>query len=208
MKSAVILAGGKSTRMGIDKCTVLFRGKPLIFWPYSVLKNLVDEVIISVSMGRNTSALGNFLGSEVKIVADEIADMGPILGMLSSFKSANGEYVACSPCDSPFLKEELYLKLFEHAKGADGAVPEIDGYWEPLHGVYKRDVMIEAIEKVVDLGKMKPTDVYDFLDIRKLTHDAVTAIDPDLVSFVNINSFEDLTRASSISIKVGNSKNR
>ncbi len=119
MKSGVILAGGKSTRMGIDKCTVLFCGKPLIFWSYKALRDVADEVIISVSKGRESSPLETFFGGNVKIVRDEKPDLGPLSGMLSSFKKAKGEYVILTPCDSPLIKSELYLKLFEMVNESD-----------------------------------------------------------------------------------------
>ena len=96
MKSGVILAGGKSTRMGIDKCTVLFCGKPLIYWPYAVLKDVTDEVILSLSMyGEKLPFKMLFGEGEIGVVRDEKPNLGPLSGMLSSFKKAKGEYVAC-----------------------------------------------------------------------------------------------------------------
>ena len=198
MRSGVILAGGKSRRMGIDKCTVLFLGKPLIYRPYKVLYEVADEVILSVSISREKLPYIEFFGEEIEMVRDETRDLGPISGMLSSFKRAKGEYVALAPCDSPFLKTELYLKLFEMAEGSDGAVPMVNGYWEPLHGVYKRETMIKAIERVLSEGKSRPIETYRYLDIKALTQDKIEDFDPQLKSFVNINSEKDLAEASSI----------
>ena len=204
MKSAVILAVGKSTIMGIDKCTVLFHGKPLICWPYNVIKNVVDEVLFSVSINRETTALREYFDKKVGIVIDEKPDLGPISGILASFRKAKGEYVALAPCDSPLIKIELYLRLFEIAKGHDGAVPLINAFWEPLHGVYKREAMIKAIEKILSEGKSRPIDTYKYLNIRELTEEEIKDFDPKLVSFVNINSLKDLVKASSILIKSRN----
>jgi molybdopterin-guanine dinucleotide biosynthesis protein A len=196
MKSAVILAGGKSTRMGINKCTVLFHGKPLIYWPISLLKEVVDEVIISVSMNNDASALKNYFKEDVSIINDEQSDFGPLMGILSSFRGAQGEFVALAPCDSPLIQVGLYERLFELARGNEGAVPMVNGFWEPLHGVYKRESMISAINKVIKNGKARPIDTYEFLNIQKLTQDEIMTFDPSLASFVNINFLSDLQKAS------------
>jgi molybdopterin-guanine dinucleotide biosynthesis protein A len=196
MKSAVILAGGKSTRMGINKCTVLFHGKPLIYWPVTLLKDVVDEVIISVAMNNEASVLEDYFKDKVNIVNDERSDFGPLMGILSSFKRAKGEYIALAPCDSPLIPAKLYERLFDLATGYDGAVPFVNGFWEPLHGVYKRETMISAIEKVIQIGKARPIDTYEFLNIRKLSQDEIMAFDPELASFVNINFLGDLQKAS------------
>ncbi len=198
MKSAVILAGGESLRMGIDKCTVLFHGKPLIHWPYNVLVDITDEVIISVSMKKKTSSLLKFFEGNVKIVRDKKLDLGPISGLLSSFEKAKGDYVAVSPCDSPFIKRELYLRLFDLAMEADGAVPYVNGFWEPLHGVYKRGVMIKAIKKILSEGKNRPIDTYEYMNIKHLPKDEIMDFDPNMFSFVNVNSFQDLLWSSGI----------
>jgi molybdopterin-guanine dinucleotide biosynthesis protein A len=200
MNSAVILAGGKSTRMGIDKCTVLFHGKPLIYWPVNILKEITDEVIISVSVNKDITVLKNFFKDEVSIINDERSDTGPIEGILSTFKTAKGEYIALAPCDSPLISIELYKRLFDMAEGYDGAVPMVNDFWEPLHGVYKRKSMISAIEKIIEQGKNRPIDTYEHLDIKQLNQDEIMQFDPNLASFININFFSDLQKASGIFI--------
>jgi molybdopterin-guanine dinucleotide biosynthesis protein A len=196
MKSAVILAGGRSTRMGLDKSSVDFRGNPLIYWVYAVFRDVADELIISVSGETDTIPIQRILEGEFKIVRDEKPDLGPISGLQASFTRARGEYVAVAPCDSPFIKRELYLRLFELAIGADGAVPEVNGYWEPIHAVYRRDAMIDAIKKALAEGKTRTKDTYGYLKLTKLEETTIKSFDPELHSFVNINSLADLAKAS------------
>jgi molybdopterin-guanine dinucleotide biosynthesis protein A len=202
MKSAVILAGGKSTRIGIDKCTVLFHGKPLIYWPVNILKEITDEVIISVSMKKDVTPLKNFFKDEVSIINDERSDYGPIEGILSSFKMAKGEYVALAPCDSPLILTELYRRLFDLADGYDGAVPMVNGFWEPLHSVYKREPMISAVKKAMGIGKNRPIDTYEYMNIKELSQDEIMQFDPNMASFVNINILSDLQKASGMLKKI------
>ncbi len=192
--------------MGIDKCTVLFHGKPLIYWPYKALRDITDEVILSVSKDKDASSLKTFFGDGVKIVTDEQPDLGPISGLYSSFKKAKGEYIAVIACDSPLVKTELFIKLFEISGGADGAVPFVRGFFEPFHGVYKRIAMLNALEKVIEGGKTRPKDTYEYLDIVKLHEDEILVFDPELVSFLNINSFSDLARVFGIFVGMRNKK--
>jgi molybdopterin-guanine dinucleotide biosynthesis protein A len=200
MRSGVILAGGRSTRMGIDKCTLLFQGKPLIYWPYILIKEIVDVIIISVAKGKDTGPLMRLLGDDVKFVEDEKPNMGPLSGIHSSFKEAKGEFVAVIPCDSPLVHEDLYTRLFEVAKGHDGAVPKVRSFYEPLHAVYKRSAMINAIEKVFAGGELRPKATYEFMEVVPLDEDEIKKFDPELHSFFNINSFSDIASASGIFI--------
>lgn len=199
MRSAVILAGGKSNRMEFDKCVVPFHGKPLMFWSYSVLRDLAEDVLFSISTDRDEGPLREFLGDDVTFVRDKEAGLGPLFGLSLSFKQARGEYVAVAPCDAPFIKAELYLRLFQLAEGADAAVPEINGYWEPLHAVYERKAMLGAIDKAISEGGTRPKDTYKHLEVRKMTQEEIQAFDPELLSFVNINTLENLENASDLS---------
>jgi molybdopterin-guanine dinucleotide biosynthesis protein A len=200
MKSAVILAGGKSTRMGFDKRKAKFRGKSLIYWSYKALKEIVDEVILSVAYDGEIPELESDFGKRVIIVGDDKPDMGPIYGILTSFKKVQNEYVAVIPCDSPFIKTELYIKLFELAQGFDGAVPMINEYWEPLHAVYRREAMLQAIDKTFAEGKRSISNTYKYMRIKELSENEIKDFDPMLLSFININSKKDLEVASKISL--------
>jgi molybdopterin-guanine dinucleotide biosynthesis protein A len=166
----------------------------------------VEEMIISVSCDEETTSLKRYFGENIEIVTDEKTNLGPISGILSSFKRISGDYVALSPCDSPLIKAELYQRLFKHANGFDGAVPFIGSYWEPLHGVYKKDAMISAIKKILTEGKNRFQDTYEYLNIREYTEDDIKDIDPNHYSFFNINSFQDLKKASSIYMRIRNEK--
>jgi molybdopterin-guanine dinucleotide biosynthesis protein A len=184
--------------MEFDKCMVQFHGKPLMFWSYSVLRGLAEDILFSISTNRDEGPLRENLGEEVRFVRDKEPGLGPLFGLFLSFKEARGEYVAVAPCDAPFIKAELYQRLFQLAEGADAAVPEINGYWEPLHAVYQRKAMLKAIEKAISEGGTRPKDTYKHLEVKKMTQEEVQAFDPDLRSFFNINTLQNLENASDL----------
>jgi molybdopterin-guanine dinucleotide biosynthesis protein A len=198
MKSAVVLAGGKSTRYGIDKALVQFRGKPLVMWVISALSDVVDEVILSISSEHDPSKFKELVGREVIIVKDEQPGLGPVSGLIPSISQASGEYVAVAPCDSPFIKTELYSLLFEKVQGYDGAVPFINNFWEPLHAVYRGKAYVQSLKKAQSQGKFRPVDTYSSLNIQKVTEEEVRNIDKELLSFFNINSIADHKKAEKI----------
>jgi molybdopterin-guanine dinucleotide biosynthesis protein A len=185
--------------MEFDKCTVLFHGKPMMFWSYSILKDLVQDVLLSISTDRDEGPLRKFVGDEVRFIRDEEAGLGPLHGMLLSFREARGDSVAVAPCDSPFIKPELYQGLFKLAEEGEAAVPEVNGYWEPLHAVYQRKAMVDAIEKVISEGGRRPKDTYRYLDVMKMSQEKVEQLDPKLESFVNINTLQNLENAAYLS---------
>jgi len=198
MKSGVILAGGKNRRMGLDKCMLEFKGKPLIMYSEAALRINVDEILVSVSQERDTAPLIKLLGEDIVLVIDEDKYLGPVHGMLSAFRRAKGDYVAVAPCDSPFIKPEFYKMLFELVQNYDGVVPMINNHWEPLHAVYERKKTISAIEQILSEGYNKPIDTYSILNIRKISLEEIVTFCEEFTSFFNINTKNDMMDALNI----------
>jgi molybdopterin-guanine dinucleotide biosynthesis protein A len=196
LRSGIILAGGKSSRMGkeIDKGLMDFSGKPLIVWVLEILSPVVDELIISLSEGKKSEYL-EIINVNVKVVEDIYPNIGPLGGLLSSFSKASGDYIAVAPCDSPFIVPKFYPLLFELAKDHDGAVPKLGKYYEPLHAVYKRKSTYHAMKKAFKIGKLKPIDAYQYLNLTFASEKHLGLIDPNLTSFTNINTILDLNNS-------------
>jgi molybdopterin-guanine dinucleotide biosynthesis protein A len=94
-------------------------------------------------------------------------------------------------CDMPFIVPQLVRLLLEHADGADVVVPLVRGFYEPLFSVYCRSC-VAAIERALDEGRFRVTSIYPELRIREIAEAAVRSIDPDLVSFTNLNTPKQL----------------
>jgi molybdopterin-guanine dinucleotide biosynthesis protein A len=179
--------------MGAEKALIRFRGRPLVLWPMSVLDKVAQELIISVSPAPSEGLLET-LGPSIIIVKDERHGKGPLHGLFSSFRVANGEYVAVAPCDSPFIEAGLFEMLFSRAEGRGGAVPMVDGYYEPLIAVYHRASFLDALERTIDGGKAKPVDTYPLMDLAFVDQQDILDAGLSLDSFVNFNVTEDLKR--------------
>jgi molybdopterin-guanine dinucleotide biosynthesis protein A len=181
--------------MGKEKAFIEFKGKPLLIWVFDVLKDVVDELAVSVAFGRKEDYSKRLEGidiSMISIVEDSYHFFGPLGGMRSSIPHLRGELVAVAPCDSPFISRALYPLLFEKAEDFDAAVPKIRNHYEPLHAVYRKEPMVTAMELTMKRGELKPIDTYRHLRIREVGENQIMKIDPEYRSFLNMNTVEDL----------------
>ncbi len=195
MRSAVVLSGGRSSRMGKDKGLIKLGGIPLVRLVAEVLADVADEVLVSVGRGRDTD-YSAVLPERFVLIEDEISNAGPLEGLICGLSGAKGDYVLVSPCDTPFLRMKMCEAMFTTAKGHDGAVPKTGArYFEPLHGAYKRASCLPAFCDVLLTGSRRPTEAYKSLDIAFVNEAALRSIDPDLLSFWNINSPGELEKA-------------
>jgi molybdopterin-guanine dinucleotide biosynthesis protein A len=180
--------------MGEEKGLAVLGGKPLISYVARTLESVADEIVIAVANGK-TGWYQEILGDEYIIAEDTRAGVGPLQGLITALRAANGDSVLVSPCDTPFLKVDLCESIVSLAKKRDGAVPRIGGNFEPLHGVYRRIRCLAAFEEAIEEGGQRPVDAYRMLDLEYVDEDIVRVMDPRLESFWNLNSREDLELA-------------
>lgn len=194
MKSAIILAGGHSSRFGgMDKSLFRIGNKTMVECIIDNLSGFVDEIIIAVSGVEQGERIISTIG-RASISYDSIAGFGPIAGILSGMESAKSEYVATVACDMPFVNPDAIELLFSLAEGYDGAVPKwADGNFEPLHAVYRRESMAIECERAIQRGENTIMAPLRALNVRYvLIEKDIQKIDAELRTFVNINTLEDL----------------
>lgn len=185
--TGIVLAGGKSSRMGSEKGLVLLSGKPLIWYAIESLAPVCDRIIIS----SNSDAYNN-LGFEV--VADEIQNIGPMGGLLSSLKKSTSEKNLVLSCDLPFAHSELLAYILHMSQGYDAAVPwQGNRHYEPLCAFYNTSVL-NAMEQFVMNQNYKLPDLFDNINIKKLIINNILPFYSDRL-FFNVNSKTDITQA-------------
>ncbi|MEZ5335027.1 MAG: NTP transferase domain-containing protein [Methanolobus sp.] len=119
------------------------------------------------------------------------------------FKRACGKYVFTVACDMPFLNSQLIDMMFDMVGEHDALIPVSEhGKKEPLHAIYNKDVMLEAVELSLDEGRrsiLAPVSLLD--DVLYLDADAIKAVDKDFKSFVNINTPSDMIKLDNWDLK-------
>ncbi len=136
--TAVLLAGGKSRRMGQDKATLLFRGSPMWQIQLQLLRELKPtELLVSAQ------ADPPWRPSDAKFVADAEPSCGPISGIAAALSRISNDYLIVLAIDMPFMTESYLRSLCERIEPGRGVVPMIENRAEPLATVYPRDAKAE-----------------------------------------------------------------
>ncbi len=183
-----VLAGGKSTRMGRNKALLPIRGQPLIVHIIERLNPLADEVLI-VARTPETYA---FLG--VPVVLDRYEGVGPLAGLQAAFAAAQGDLIMVVACDMPLVQQETFAYLLSLANDVDVVMPRIGGREEPLHAVYRPATCLPAVEKAIREGRKRLISFLPDVRVRYVDENALRRVDPELISFVNVNTPEEWKR--------------
>jgi molybdenum cofactor guanylyltransferase len=148
--SAVILCGGKSSRLGFDKFNIKVKGKPLYEVMAEELKELFEEIIIVTSKSKKLE------NKKYLVVEDLIAECGPMGGITTGLQYASSEFVFFIACDMPVINlqviKSFISKLSEEA--FDGVVGKNRGFIEPLYSFYSK-VLIDKLNKDILLGNFQ-----------------------------------------------------
>ena len=193
-RSALILAGGKGTRLGErEKALLVYKDKTLLENSIDVLGSVVEEVIVSVRDARQLKTFSKYAPC-IKLLCDHYKEKGPLSGMLEGMQAASGNYVFVVACDMPFLQKSVVEFLFQEAAGHDAAVPMWkDGKKEPLHAVYNREQLIPLIERsIFEENFHVMAAVSQLHDVRFISMDKIQLMDRQLSSFANVNTPADL----------------
>ncbi|MDD2319887.1 MAG: formate dehydrogenase accessory sulfurtransferase FdhD [Geobacteraceae bacterium] len=185
--TAVILAGGKSTRMKSNKALLPYSGELFIERIHRQLSALFPEVMLVT----NTPELYRFL--PCRMVPDEYQGLGSLAGIHAALKHSSTEYVFVVACDMPYLNSELLRQMVAKAQGCDVVIPESDGGYEPLHAIYRKSCL-PAMEEALQSGKIKIVDCFDWSKVSVVSRDEIVAVDPEFLSFRNINTPEEYFR--------------
>ena len=140
----VVLAGGRSTRMGEDKSRLVVKGVPLWERQASLLKEVaVQEVLVSGNMR------GPWAGSGFRVLEDDLPRTGPMAGIFSALRELPADFIVVVAVDMPCMDAGFLSSLLRQAiRQKVGVVPSVDGRWEPLAAVYTRSVLPLLNERI------------------------------------------------------------
>ncbi len=186
--SAIILAGGKSSRMGRSKAMLLFDGKPLIIHIVRTLERIFPDIVIVAAAGQDLPPL------PVALVRDEVAYQGPVGGIYYGLKAASRDVCFVTSCDVPFLNLPLISYLISQISDYDVVVPYYQERFQPLHAVYRRSV-VPLLQEQLRRGELRPISLYKKVRTREVREDEIRVFDPEGLSFLNMNTPEDYQNA-------------
>ena len=192
MKTIVVQAGGRSSRMGEDKALIQLAGTPLIEYVLDRIHGLADEILITTNRPEALAYL------DLRMASDEIPSAGALNGLKTALSAALGEMILVLSCDTPFVSRELIEHLLDRAHEADVIVPRRDDKYEPLQAVYNRAHCLPAVETALESGEQRMVSFYKKVHVLPIEEPTLSELDPSGLSFFNINKPEDLDHAKDI----------
>jgi molybdopterin-guanine dinucleotide biosynthesis protein A len=194
--SAIILAGGKSTRLGRDKASATLLGVSMLQRAVSRIEGLVGEMIVVRAAGQTLPDVET--SASLRVVEDVYADSGPLGGIYTGLSAITTPRAITVACDMPLLQPDLLAGLLLLASDFDAVVPTNDMYLpEPLCAVYTTRCL-PATHSQLGAGALKVALFLDMVRVRYVPPTEWRAWDPDGLSFLNVNREADLRRAESL----------
>ena len=195
--TAVILAGGMSRRLGRNKALEPFQGEPLIRRVIRTMGLLTSNIIVVANDDERVAELD--LPECTTPVIDEYPGKGSLGGIYTGLCAAPTEWAVFCACDMPFPSPQLYEALLAKRGSNNAVVPVVDGRPEPIHAAYSKPCLGPIREKL-NANELKISGFFDDVTVSYFAEDQVREIDPDLLSFFNINTQQDLERANRIAL--------
>ncbi|MBI4656441.1 MAG: molybdenum cofactor guanylyltransferase [Elusimicrobia bacterium] len=191
--SAIILAGGKSQRMQINKPFLRLGKVYLIEIVINKLKEIFDKIII-VTNKKNYSRMISLFGFGVKVLQDKVADKGPMAGLYAGLLSSEYPSAFVVACDMPFLNKSLIQYMADRRGHYDIVIPESAcGHFEMLYGFYTHNCLA-TIDNHLKKNELNLKSLLPCLNVRYISPEEIKKFDPQIRSFTNINTREDLSK--------------
>lgn len=179
---AIVLAGGRSSRMGRDKSFLMIKGRPMIQHIVEQLSPWFDEVII----GANDRDRFGFLGR--RVVPDREVGQGPLMGLASCLAECQCELNLVTACDIPAHDPHFLMRLLEAAEGVDiAAACSPGGRVEPLLAVYRKS-MAGLADDVLKRGGRRIADLFELARVKTVDLQGAEW-------YWNLNTMEDYRKA-------------
>jgi molybdopterin-guanine dinucleotide biosynthesis protein A len=189
--TGIILAGGKNLRMGKNKAFLEIMGQRIIDRTKQLFVDLFDEVFLVANSPLD------YLDLNLRVVSDLFPEGGALGGIFSGLFHASHSHAFVAACDMPFLNKALISHLSALSPGYDIVIPKTEDGWQPLHAVYSQKCL-PFMEDLLQEKNLKIIDFFPKVKKREVTTEEILPFDPQLVSFLNVNTPEDLARAEDL----------
>lgn len=187
--TGVILAGGKSSRMGRNKALMTLGGQRLIDRVVKTMRAVFTDLLLVTNSPDVYADIG------LPMVGDVMPDKGSLGGIYSAIYHVTTPYCLVVACDMPFLNAAVLQYLVDHIADNDVVVPEIDGEMQPLHAVYGK-ACLPPITQRLERNRLKVVGFFPDVRVRTVTASELEPIDPELLTFQNLNTLEEFQTAA------------
>lgn len=196
--STVILAGGRSRRMGRPKAALPLGSTSFLARLVTELHAASDDlVVVSAPHPEEPYPVEQLLepfDGRVKLIRDPLPFAGPVPALIAGLRAARHPIVFGCSCDLPLLDHSVARVMTEMLDDFDAVLPVVDGRPQPLCAIYRR-TCADRLEEFHDAGEHRLTAVVKRLRTRRIDESELRKLDPDLRSFFNVNTPEEYALA-------------
>jgi molybdenum cofactor guanylyltransferase len=195
--TGVLLAGGKSLRMGQDKRYLIVGEQTLLERGLGVLRAMFHEVLVVIAQDSAP------LDIDVRVVRDLVPDCGSLGGIYTGLTQATTPYIFAVACDMPFLNQAVITQFMNRRDTADIVMARLDTRLHPMHALYGKGCLPVMAQMIV-ARQLKIQELVSHLSLRVqyVTEADLLSIDPSWRSFHNVNTPEDLEAACSLLARI------
>ena len=195
--TGVLLAGGKSRRMGEDKRYLVVGEQTLLERGLGVLRSMFHEVLVVIAQDSAP------LDIDARVVRDLVPDCGSLGGIYTGLTQATTPYIFAVACDMPFLNQTVITQFTNRRDTADIVMARLAGRLHPIHALYGKGCL-PAMEQMIVARQLKIQELVSHASLRVqyVTEADLLSIDPSWRSFHNVNTPEDLEAACSLLARI------
>jgi len=195
--TGVLLAGGKSRRMGEDKRYLVVGEQTLLERGLGVLRSIFQEVLVVIAQDSLP------LGVDARVVRDLVPDCGSLGGLYTGLTQATTPYIFVVACDMPFLDPAVITQFTSRRASADIVMAKLATRLHPMHALYGKGCL-PVLEQMIRARQLKIQEMvsHGSLRVQYVTEADLLTIDPFWHSFQNVNTPADLEAARSLLTRV------
>lgn len=187
--SVIIIAGGESSRMGTNKAFVKLGGRPLIEHVLERVAPLGQDETLLI-----TNRPDEYLHLDLPMYSDVLPDKGALGGIYTAIHYSQYDHALVVACDMPFVNTALLEYMLSLRAGFDVVVPIVDRHPQGLHAIYSKNCL-GPIRQRLETNHLKVIGFYDDVRVRYLEPAEYQPIDPQGLSFFNVNTPDELEQA-------------
>jgi molybdopterin-guanine dinucleotide biosynthesis protein A len=207
--AGILLAGGRSKRMGTDKALLPLPGSIQISFLQHLTQIMIhacDEVLLVARDKQQADSYACSIPPSVRIITDDVCDTGPLMGLYCGLRAATASHAFVCAVDTPLLQPALLAFLLAQCRTASNdstglpdapIIPIIDGVPQVLLAIYPRALLPQIAERL-QAGRRDPRSLLNVVAPRYILEEQLRCSDPDLRSFLNVNTPEELNTLRSL----------
>ncbi|HZC81089.1 MAG TPA: molybdenum cofactor guanylyltransferase [Nitrospiraceae bacterium] len=195
--TGVLLAGGKSLRMGQDKRYLIVGEQTLLERGLGVLRSMFHEILVVIAQDSPP------LKIDARVVRDLVPDCGSLGGIYTGLTQATTPYIFAVACDMPFLNQAVIAQFTDRRDTADIVMARLAARLHPMHALYSKKCL-PAMEQMIAARQLKIQGLlsHSSLRVQYITEADLLSIDPSWRSFHNVNTPADLEAACSLLARI------